>query len=130
MNAAGVLSELVAHGVGRLGPVRDGPDGAVVLRGFEVAVAVVSSERGLRARWRERVGNRPVSYLLVADDPSRSGWVRVLGPGSVDAPVRSVAARALVDAIGETVGMGPLEKAELQAARRRISELENRTSRN
>lgn len=109
MNAAGVLGELVARGLARPGPVRDGTDGVGVLGGWELAVAVDSSERSLRARWRERVGNRPVSYLLVADDPSRSGWVRVLGPGSVDAPVRSVQGRALADAIGATVGMGPLE---------------------
>ena len=63
----------------------------------------------MRARWRERVGNRPVSYLLVADDPERSGWLRVLGPASVDAPIRSVDAAALAHAIGDTAGMGALE---------------------
>ncbi len=63
----------------------------------------------MRARWRERVGNRPVSYLLVADDPDRSGWLRVLGPASVDSPVRSVDASALARAVGDTAGMGALE---------------------
>ena len=63
----------------------------------------------MRARWRERVGNRPVSYLLVADDPDRSGWLRVLGPASVDSPIRSVDASALARAVGDTAGMGTLE---------------------
>ena len=81
MDAVGLLSHLVAGGLARSGPVREGMGGVVVVGGLEVAVAVDSSERSLRARWRERVGNRPVSYLLVADDPGRSGWLCVLGPG-------------------------------------------------
>ena len=109
MNAAGLLSYLVAHGIARAGPARDGTGAVVVLRGLEVAVAVDSSERRMRARWRERVGSRPVSYLLVADDPKRSGWLCVLGPASVDAPVRSVGGAGLARAIRQTAGMGPLE---------------------
>ena len=109
MNANGVLSDLVAHGIARAAPARDGTGAVVVLRGLEVAVAVDSSERSMRARWRERVGNRPVSYVLVADDPKRSGWLCVLGPASVDAPVRLVGGSDLARAIRETAGMGPLE---------------------
>ena len=63
----------------------------------------------MRARWRERVGNRPVSYLLVADDPERSGWLRVLGPASVEGPVRSVDAAALARTIGDLAAMSALE---------------------
>ena len=109
MNAADLLSHLVAHGRGRRAPTREGTGGVVTLRGFEVAVAVDPSERGMRARWRERVGNRPVSYLLVADDPERSGWLRVLGPASMEGPVRSVDAAALARTIGDLAGMSTLE---------------------
>ncbi len=63
----------------------------------------------MRARWRERVGNRPVSYLLVADDPGRTGWLRVLGPAAADSPIRSVDAAALARAISETGDMGALD---------------------
>ena len=63
----------------------------------------------MRARWRERVGNSPVSYLVVADDPDRAGWLRVLGPASVDSPVRSVDASALARAVRDTTEMGALE---------------------
>ena len=109
MNAAGFLGHLLARGVAKPVPTRAGTAGVVVVRGFEVAAAVGPGERSMRARWRERVGNRPVSYLLVADDPDRSGWLRVLGPASVDSPVRSVDASALARAVGDTAGMGALE---------------------
>ena len=109
MNAAGFLNHLLARGVAKPVPTRAGTAGVVVVRGFEVAAAVDPGERSMRARWRERVGNRPVSYLLVADDPDRSGWLRVLGPASVDSPIRSVDASALARAVGDTAGMGALE---------------------
>ena len=109
MNAAGFLNHLLARGVAKPVPTRAGTAGVVVVRAFEVAAAVDPGERSMRARWRERVGNRPVSYLLVADDPERSGWLCVLGPVSVDSPVRSVDASALVRAVGDTVEMGSLE---------------------
>ena len=109
MNAVELLSHLVSRGRGRRASTRVGTGGVIAVRGFEVAVALDPSERGMRARWRERVGNRPVSYLLVADDPERSGWLRVLGPASVDAPIRSVDASALARAIGDATGMGALE---------------------
>ena len=110
VNAAGFLNHLLAGGVAKPVPTRVGTAGVVVVRGFEVAAAVdCPGERSMRARWRERVGNRPVSYLLVADDPDRSGWLRVLGPASVDSPIRSVDASGLVRAVGDTVEMGALE---------------------
>ena len=77
--------------------------------GFEVAVTVDHSERSMRARWRERVRNTPLSYLLVADDPARSRWLRVLGPVSVEAPIRSVEASALARVIADAAGMSALE---------------------
>ena len=109
MNAVELLSHLEARGVARRAPARAGTDGVVALRGFEVATAVDPSERSMRARWRERVGNSPVSYLLVADDSDRSGWLRVLGPASVDSPIRSVDASALARAVRDTARMGALE---------------------
>ena len=109
MNAVELLRLLVARGTGKPAPTRAGTGGVVVVRGFEVAVALDPSERSMRARWRERVGNRPVSYLLVADDPGRAGWLRVLGPASADTPIRSVDAEALDRAIDETGEMGALD---------------------
>ena len=109
MNAAELLSHLVARGAARQAPTRVGTASAVNVSGFEVAAVSDPSERSMRARWRERVGNRPVSYLLVADDPERSGWVRVLGPASADAPIGAVDASELARAIGDTAGMGVLE---------------------
>ncbi|MYD41104.1 MAG: hypothetical protein F4W94_05150 [Acidimicrobiia bacterium] len=50
-----------------------------------------------------------MSYLLVADDPDRSGWLRVLGPATADGPIRSVNASALARSIGNTAEMGRLE---------------------
>ena len=108
MNAAELLSHLVARGKAHQAPTRPGTGGVVIASGFEVAAALDPADRSMRARWRERVGNKPVSYLLVADDPERSGWLRVLGPASVEAPIRSVDAAALARAIGDTDGMGTL----------------------
>jgi len=109
VNAAGFLNHLLAHGVAKPVAARAGTAGVVVVRAFEVAAAADPSERSMRARWRERVGNSPVSYLLVADDPDRAGWLRVLGPASVDSPVRSVDASALARAVRDTTEMGALE---------------------
>ena len=108
MNAAELLSHLVTRGQARRAPARPGTGGVVIASGFEVAVALDPSDRSMRARWRERVGNKPVSYLLVADDPERSGWLRVLGPASAEAPIRSVDTASLARAIGDTDGMGTL----------------------
>ena len=108
MNAADLLSHLVARGKARRASARPGTGGVVSASGFEVAVALDPADRSMRARWRERVGNKPVSYLLVADDPERSGWLRVLGPASAEAPIRSVDAAALASAISDTDGMGSL----------------------
>ena len=109
MNAADLLRHLVARGTGQPAPTRAGTGGVVAVRGFEVAVALDPSEHSMRARWRERVGNRPVSYLLVADEPGREGWLRVLGPATADSPIRSVGAEAFARTIGETREMGTLE---------------------
>ncbi len=109
MNAAELLRHLVARGTGHRAPARAGTGGVVAVRGFEVALALDPMDRSMRARWRERVGNRPVSYLLVADDPGRTGWLRVLGPAAADSPIRSVDAAALARAIGETGDMGALD---------------------
>lgn len=109
MKAKALLSDLIARGVARPGPERSSTDGVAILQGLEVAVAVDPRGGSMRARWRERVGNSPVSYLLVADDPDRPGWLKVLGPGSVDAPIRSVEAAALARSIRDAAGMGALE---------------------
>ena len=109
MNAVEMLNHLVSRGTARQAAARAGTGGVVVVGSFEVAVALDSSDRSMRARWRDRVGNRPVSYLLVADDPERSGRLRVLGPALVDAPIRSVDAPALARSIADAAGMQALE---------------------
>lgn len=109
MRARGFVGDLVARGVARSGPERSGTEGVAILQGLEVAVAVDPREGSMRARWRDRVGNSPVSYLLVADDPDRPGWLKVLGPASVDAPIRSVEAAALARSVRDAAGMGALE---------------------
>ena len=109
MNAAELLNHLVERGTGRQAPDRLRTGGVVAVNGFEVAAALDPGESSMRARWRERVGRTAASYLLVADDPERPGALRVLGPASVDSPIRSVEGAALARAVEQTIGMEHLE---------------------
>ena len=109
MNAAELLNHLVERGTGRQAPDRPRTGGVVTVNGFEVAAALDPGESSMRARWRERVGRTAASYLLVADDPERPGALRVLGPASVDSPIRSVEGSALARAVEQTIGMEHLE---------------------
>lgn len=109
MNAAELLNHLVERGTGRQAPDRPHTGGVVAMNGFEVAAALDPGESSMRARWRERVGRTAASYLLVADDPEQPGALRVLGPASVDSPIRSVEGAALARAVEQTIGMEHLE---------------------
>ena len=90
---------LLSRGVAR--EVQPGPGAARAVRfkHIEVARAADSSERFMRARWRKRVRNTGVSYLLIADDSDSAGSVLVLGPSRADEPLRSVDCAGLAAAI-------------------------------
>ena len=109
MNADTLLDRLLESGAAR--PVTAGPgtSRAVAVDNVEIAVGDRSTDTFMRARWRERVGNTPRSYLLLADDPEGAGRVRVLGPSSAKAAIRSVDAALLVDSIRETASLPALD---------------------
>jgi len=99
VNAAELLERLVAYGVAREVASRQGIVRAVSVNEIEVAIAADGAERSLRARWRERVGTSALAYLLVTDDAERPGSVHVLGPSTVDVPVRSVDCTRLAEVL-------------------------------
>ena len=98
MNARDLLDRLIENGMpaARPGP---GVARAVVAGRLEVAAASRADERFLRARWRERVGNLPQPYLLLADEPETAGKLRVLGPTRPDGAVHVVEAQLLREAL-------------------------------
>ena len=60
--------------------------------------------RGLRAAWRRRVGNTPLTLVLLADDlgaGASAPRVLVVGPADADAGPYSVPAKALLAAVEE-----------------------------
>ena len=63
----------------------------------------------MRARWRERVGNTELGYLLVSDDSKIDGSVLVLGPRAATEPLRSMDCEGLASAIERAAGMPSLE---------------------
>ena len=109
VNADELLSRLVARGVAQ--EVTPGAGGvrAVRFKHIEVATAAESGERYLRARWRERVGNSAVSYLLITDDTENEGSVLALGPRAAQEPLRSVDCAGLATAIEEAAPMTGLD---------------------
>ena len=109
VNADELLSRLVARGVAQ--EVTPGAGGvrAVRFKHIEVATAAESGERYLRARWRERVGNSAVSYLLITDDTENEGSVLALGPRAAQEPIRSVDCAGLATAIEEAAPMTGLD---------------------
>lgn len=109
VNAAELLERLVAYGVAREVAPRQGIVRAVSVNEIEVAIAADGAERSLRARWRERVGTSGLAYLLVTDDADRPGSVQVLGPSTVDTPVRSVECARLADVLETVPGKTSLD---------------------
>ena len=63
----------------------------------------------MRARWRARVGNSAVSYLLIADDSDTEGNVLALGPRTVQEPIRSVDCAGLAAVLEEAAPMAALD---------------------
>ena len=109
VNAAELLERLVSYGLAREVASRPGIARSVSVNQIEVAIAADSAERSLRARWRERVGTSGLAYLLVTDDADRRGSVQVLGPSTVDVPVRSVECARLADVLEEVPSMTSLD---------------------
>ncbi len=100
VNADDLLNQLVAHGIAEEAAAPDLIRRRVRFGEVEVAIAEQHSERNLRARWKQRVGNTALWYLLIVDHPDRPGSVRVLGPRP-DQPVRSVDCARLAHSIEE-----------------------------
>ncbi len=111
VNAAELLERLVAYGVAREVRARSGVTRAVSVNQVEVALAADGGERSLCARWRERVGTTGLAYLLVVDDAGDPGSVHVLGPSTVDVPIRSVECSRLADVFEAIPTMSSLEAA-------------------
>ena len=109
VNAAELLERLVSYGLAREVVSRPGVDRAVSVNQIEVAIAADRAERSLRARWRERVESSGLAYLLVTDDADRPGSVEVLGPSTVDVPVRSVDCTRLADVLEAVPNMTSLD---------------------
>jgi len=82
VNADELLSRLAARSAAREVPPGPGALRTVRFGHVEVATASKASETFMRARWRERVGNSELGYLLVSDDSKTDGSVRVLACGN------------------------------------------------
>lgn len=108
VNADELLNGLLSRSVAREVQPGSGAARAVRFKHIEVARAADSSERFMRARWRKRVRNTGVSYLLIADDSDRDGSVLVLGPSRADEPLRSVDCVGLAAAIETAAPMESL----------------------
>lgn len=118
MNARDLLDRLIDNGMmaARPGP---GVTRSAMAGPVEVAAARRADERFLRARWRERVGNSPQPYLLLADEPETPGKLRVLGPNRADGAVHVVEAQLLQEALKRAAG----ERHPLDAVRGLSDEL-------
>ena len=109
VNADELLSRLVARSVAQEVPPGPGARRTVRFGHLEVATASKAGETFMRARWRERVGNSELGYLLVSDDLSTDGGVLVLGPGAATEPLRSMDCEGLASAIERAATMPSLE---------------------
>ncbi|MCY4664428.1 MAG: hypothetical protein OXC00_07170 [Acidimicrobiaceae bacterium] len=105
MSADELLNRLLSRGVAREVQPGSGASRAVRFKHIEVAAATDAQERSMRARWRERVGNSDISYLLIADDSDEDGSVLALGPSGATEPIRSLDCSGLAAVIEEAAGM-------------------------
>jgi len=108
VNADELLNRLVSREVAREVQPGSGASRAVRFKHIEVATATDARERSMRARWRERVGNSDVSYLLIADDSDEDGSVLALGPSRATEPIRSLDCSGLAAVIEEAAPMDGL----------------------
>ena len=98
----GAVEEVVDPGGGFAVAGRAGDTEIAVAGGLPRTAA--ARGRGLRAAWRRRVGNTPLTLVLLADDLGEAASVpRVLvaGPAEADAGPYSVPAEALLAAVEE-----------------------------
>ena len=109
VNADELLSRMVARSVAQEVPPGPGVLRTVRFGHLEVATASKASETFMRARWRERVGNSELGYLLITDDSKTDGSVLVLGPGEATEPLRSMDCEGLASAIERAATMPSLE---------------------
>ena len=108
VNADELLNRLLSRSVARAVQPGPGASRAVRFKHIEVATATDARERSMRARWRERVGNSDISYLLIADDADEDGSVLALGPSRATAPIRSLDCSGLAAVIEEAAPMDGL----------------------
>ena len=116
MTALHLLDHLAALGIARPRPTPPGTDRALAVGPIEVAQAERASDTFMRARWRERVRTGGVAYLLIADEPGKTGRTRVLGPTSPKSPIYSVHAELLAEALQRSVELPALEAVRRIAA--------------
>ena len=109
VNADELLNRLLSRGVAQEVQPGSGAARAVRFKHIEVATAADAGERSMRARWRERVGNSAVSYLLITDDSENDGSVLALGPRTAQEPIRSVDCAGLAAVIEEAAPMAGLD---------------------
>lgn len=109
VNADELLNRLLSRGVAQEVQPGSGAARAVRFKHIEVATATDPKERSMRARWRERVGNSAISYLLIADDADEDGGVLSLGPREAQEPIRSVDCARLAMVIEEAAPMTGLD---------------------
>ena len=109
VNADELLSRLVARSVAQEVPPGPGASRTVRFGHLEVARASKTGETFMRARWRERVGNSALGYLLVTDDSKNDGSVLVLGPRAATEPLRSMDCEGLASAIERAAAMPSLD---------------------
>ena len=108
VNADELLNRLVSREVAREVQPGSGASRAVRFKHIEVATATDAQERSMRARWRARVGNSDISYLLIADDSDEDGSVLALGPSRATEPIRSLDCSGLAAVIEEAAPMDGL----------------------
>ena len=63
----------------------------------------------MRARWKKRVRERAGSYVLIADDPTRTNRIWVLGPMAGNGAIRSVDGELLAESLREVASRPALE---------------------
>lgn len=119
MNATELLAALRALPSAQTVAVQAPLTEALVLAGIEVAHAPVSDERAFRRAWRERQGGGATPLVLLADDPSKAGCIRTLGPQDGTGPIRSVDPAALQAALTRVATL-----PRLQAVRELAAELD------
>jgi hypothetical protein len=108
VNAEELFAGLAALPGSRDAGATNGISVSKLVNGVEYAHAAGVDERRMRAAWKRRRGGGAVPLLLIGDDPSDEGRLRVLGP-QPEGPVRKIRADSLFDLISRTAGMGKLE---------------------